>query len=150
MFNEDDIAHYKERLGEYETVKKLENSGISDTRMSLTFNSRMVINLYAKPEDGVNITAPRGTKAQLGKDTYYKFSSKRLCPMELLEDQTFIIETDRPGTAVVTASPISYVYLVLNSDLANITSAEKYAMIALYNFAYDATYYYYYAIVRGG
>ncbi len=147
--SEDDIAHYKVRLGEYETVKNLENSGISDTRMSLTFNSRMVINLYAKPEDGVNITAPRGTETQLGKDTYYKFSSKRLCPMELLDDQTFIIETDRPGRAVVTASPISYVYLVLNSDLTSITSAEKYTMIALYNFAYDATYYYY-AIVRGG
>ena len=73
--SEDDIAHYKVRLGEYETVKNLENSGISDTRMSLTFNSRMVINLYAKPEDGVNITAPRGTETQLGKDSYYKFSS---------------------------------------------------------------------------
>ena len=69
--------------------------------------------------------------------------------MELLDDLTFIIETDRPGRAVVTASPISYVYLVLNSDLTSITSAEKYTMIALYNFAYDATYYYY-AIVRGG
>ena len=147
--NEDDIAHYKASLWEYETVKNLENSGISDTRMSLTFNSRMVINLYAKPEDGVNITTEGGTPAQIGNDTYYKFSSKRLCPMELMTDQTFTIETDRPGKAVVTASPISYAYLVLNSDLASITSAEKYTMIALYNFAYDAQHYYY-AFVFGG
>ncbi len=117
--------------------------------MSLTFNSRMVINLYAKPEDGVSITTEGGTPAQIGNDTYYKFSSKRLCPMELMTDQTFTIKTDRPGKAVVTASPISYAYLVLNSDLASITSAEKYTMIALYNFAYDAQHYYY-AFVLGG
>lgn len=147
--NESDIEHHKASLWEYEMVKNLENSGISDTRMSLTFNSRMVINLYAKPEDGVNITTEGGTPAQIGNDTYYKFSSKRLCPMELMTDQTFTIETDRPGTAVVTASPISYAYLVLSSDLASITSAEKYTMIALYNFAYDAQHYYY-AFVFGG
>ena len=106
----------------------LENTGVSETTFSLTLNSKTQIDVFAKLENGVTITAEKGSYTALS-DGRYRFSTPKIGPMNLGSAWTIAIQTSR-GTARVNVSAMSYVHAVLNDG--GFTKAQQQAMAAYY------------------
>lgn len=138
--NEDDIDEASSAVSGYAFTKNLAGSGIVNAKYSLTFNSKTVIDIYVKPDDGVTILSPYSGTTIIGGETYYVFKTDKIVASRLNIVQNITVTTSE-GEATFSVAPLSYVRSVLNSDLAE---AKKYAVVAFNNYyvkvdAYAAT-----------
>ena len=118
----------------YGFMSNLGESGIESVLLSLTLNAETRINVFVKPRDGVTITTPGSIQTTIDGETYYQFQSLKLGAGALGDTRSFNIETNAGKAALVVASAMSYVRIVLNSygyhtEFAN---NDKNAMAALY------------------
>lgn len=121
-------------------VKELDGSGLSEVQYSLSFGSETNINLYVKPEEGVDITKvtcvdAKGADKPVTSSTSGKYSINKINALDLGKQYTFTIRTSQ-GTATVKVYPLSYAHAFLNADSSS--KQAKQAMTALYQY-YKAT-----------
>ena len=115
-------------------IEKTPGSGIENILFSLTLNAETKINVFVKPKDGVTILSEGYTLTSIGGETYYRFTTAPIGPLNLGKTQTFTIQTSA-GQATVKASAMSYVKSILEYNDASVISPEKkLAMVAYYNY----------------
>ncbi len=124
-----DVMNAANAVSVYRFLKDLENSGIGDVKFSLVLNSKTMISVFLKPEEGETITTPGGTVLNVGGETYYQFNSAKIGPINLGKTYDFIVSTER-GTATVHVSAMSYVDTILNTG--NYSDEQMLAMTAFY------------------
>ena len=131
----DDIAAARDGVADMAVVKELENSGVTEATISLTLNSQTRLNVTVTLDEGVTMTSTQGEELSDGR---YRFTTVKIGPRNLGKVYTITVTTD-VGTAKVKASPMSYVYAVLNA--ASMTEAQQLAMAAYYNYYLAASAY---------
>jgi len=95
-------------------------------------NEMTVFKILVKPtDDSVIITTPGYTQVEIGNETYYQFETEGIGAMNLGNNYTITIETKK-GTAMVTASVMSYVNIALNSRSLN--EAKLFTLAAFYQY----------------
>lgn len=131
----DDIAEAKAGVSGLGLTKDL-GDGIADAKFSLTLNAETKINVSVKPNAGFTIVSEGYTERTIGTDTYYQFTSGKIGAGGLGTPITFTVLTSGPNetqsAATVTASPMSYVKAILNSQ--DFSDGKKYAMTAYYRY----------------
>ena len=131
--DESDIGTALDGVSDKVIRKNLTGSGIEDVKFALTLNAQTVIRISVKPAEGVTILSSGYKKRTIDNEIYYQFTTPKIGAGKLGTDYTITVETSE-GTATVTASAMSYVYAILNSQ--SFTTEKQLAMTA---------YYYYYA-----
>ena len=132
-----DVAAARAGVADMAVVKELDDSGVTDVRISLTLNSKTQINVTVTLDDGVAITSPESAYVEL-EDGRYLFPTRNIGPRNLGRVYTVTVKTD-VGTAKVKASAMSYVYAVLNAE--TVTEAQQQAMAAYYQYYLAASTY---------
>ena len=129
---DENIISAKNALKKYTIVKHLNDSGISDTKISLKLDdNKTIINIFVKLEDNVPLISTGYEEVSINGEQYYKFSSEKISPKALGTPYTFLIQTGK-GAAVISASAMSNVNLLMNSGMLN--HDQMLAMAAYYNY----------------
>jgi len=130
--NSSDIAAANEGLSNYTLNRTLGNSGIEDSiKVGLAIDSQTELRVSVKPGSGVTMVSTNCTPRMINNEQYYQFSRKNIGPKALGDNITFTAVTDQ-GSAAINVSVMYYVKAALASD--TITAAQKYALVAYYNY----------------
>ena len=123
-------------LDNYSLDKTLNDSGIEDSvKVGLSIASQTELRVSVKPGSGVKLLSTDCTPRMINNEQYYQFSRKNIGPKALGDDMTFMIATDH-GLAVIRVSVMYYVKIALAST--SFTEAQKYALVAYYNYYVSA------------
>ena len=123
-------------LDNYSLDKTLNDSGIEDSvKVRLSIASQTELRVSVKPGSGVKLLSTDCTPRMINNEQYYQFSRKNIGPKALGDDMTFMIATDH-GLAVIRVSVMYYVKIALAST--SFTEAQKYALVAYYNYYVSA------------
>ena len=130
--NSSDIAAANEGLSNFTLNRTLGNSGIEDSiKVGLAIDSQTELRVSVKPGSGVTMVSTNCTPRMINNEQYYQFSRKNIGPKALGDNITFTVVTDQ-GSAAINVSVMYYVKTALASD--TITAAQKYALVAYYNY----------------
>lgn len=130
--NSSDIAAANEGLSNYTLNRTLGNSGIEDSiKVGLAIDSQTELRVSVKPGSGVTMVSTNCTPRMINNEQYYQFSRKNIGPKALGDNISFTAVTDQ-GSAAINVSVMYYVKAALASD--TITAAQKYALVAYYNY----------------
>ena len=135
-----DIDSIRDIVAGMRVKNEFGDSGIIDSKISLTLNSDTRINIFIKPDENVTINSCRDQngnniilkKKMIQGETYFQFATEKITALNLGREYKFTIETTS-GTAAVTASAMSYADAVLKEGSA-FASEKQYAMAAFYNY----------------
>ncbi|MCR4730199.1 MAG: hypothetical protein K5881_04635 [Saccharofermentans sp.] len=131
-----DMNAANEALANFSISKALGNSGIEDSvNVGLSIASQTELRVSVKPGSGVTITSTNCIPRTINNEQYYQFSRKNIGPKALGNNMAFTIVTDQ-GTATVNVSVMYYVRVALAST--SFTEAQKYALVAYYNYYVSA------------
>ena len=123
-------------LDNYSLDKTLNDTGIEDSvKVGLSIASQTELRVSVKPGSGVKLLSTDCTPRMINNEQYYQFSRKNIGPKALGDDMTFMIATDH-GLAVIRVSVMYYVKIALAST--SFTEAQKYALVAYYNYYVSA------------
>ena len=139
QLTQNDINTAISAVSGYSVTKVFGNSGLVDSKYSLTLNSKTTMNFSVKPGDGISIVSSGYKIRTINGDTYYQFSPDgKIGPKNLGKDYSVTVVTSQ-GEATFSASAMAYVNTAFNSGSLN---DQQKAALAAYYFYYDAAYKY--------
>lgn len=129
LLTQTDIDETISAVSRYSLAKDDASAGISDTKFSMTMNSKTAINISVKPTDGVTIRSSVFSTRIIDGETYYVIKVSKIGPKNLGNTYVISVETSQ-GIATYTTSVMAYVNILMNSGKIN--DNQKLALAAYY------------------
>lgn len=117
------------------------DDALADVRFSMTLNSATKINLFVKTTEGVGLASEYTDEVTIDGESYYWIESSELKASELFRSNLqFGITLSNGDSVLISASPMQYLNMMLNSD--SVSEADKCALAAFVVYAEAADAYY--------